>query len=199
MSSKNEDYVSRETLLREKAHQYFLLLEKWNQAHSLVQSNSLKDFFERHFNDSTQLLPFIYESNPTIIDVGSGAGFPAIPLAIYGHDVTASEINNKKLSFLKYCRFELSLQNLSIFEGDIYSQKKSFDIVTARAFSALENLLIIQKNVSRETTRGLYLKGKSYVSEMEKASKKWHFDVKIHPSQTSPEGVILEITNLKTK
>lgn len=193
--------VSRETSddLENKYQAYLNLLEKWNNSFSLVQSDSLKQYFDRHLADSLQLIKYITDKTHTILDVGSGAGFPAIPLATHSYQITASEIVSKKISFLKYCRYELALNTLDIYDGDVYLLSKSYDVVTSRAFSELDNLLKIQSNVSRETTYGLYLKGKTYEAELEKAREKWGFDAKIYPSQTSSEGVILEIRNLKAK
>lgn len=189
--------VSRETLM--SRHKIFLdLLKKWNTSYNLVQKNTLDDFFMRHWEDSLQVGQFIFDKGMKILDIGSGAGFPGIPLACNGYDVTLCEIIGKKVAFLKIARHELQL-DFEIIDSDAYKIDKVYDIITSRAFSELENILKIMRNVSHETSRGLFLKGKKHREEIEKARDKFTFDVNIHPSQTSPDGVVLEITNLQEK
>lgn len=189
--------VSRETLEARK-NTYFNLLQKWNKTHNLVQSDSLGDFLSRHWEDSLQLREYISLGDLRILDIGSGAGFPGIPLACDGYDLTLCEIISKKVAFLKMAKSELGI-DFKIIDSDAYKIRETFDIITSRAFSSLENILKIMVNVSHETSKGLFLKGKTFEEEIKKARDKFIFDMNIYPSQTSSEGVILEITNLKKK
>lgn len=189
--------VSHETL-EDRKNTYFDLLQKWNKTHNLVQSNSLDDFLCRHWEDSLQLTKYIPLLNLRIFDIGSGAGFPGIPLACAGYNVTLCEIISKKVAFLKTAKSALGL-DFKIIDSDAYKIHETFDIITSRAFSALENILEIMMNVSHETSKGLFLKGKTFEEEVKKARDKFVFDLNIYPSQTSLEGVVLEITNLKKK
>lgn len=189
--------VSRETLLFRR-NIFLDLLRKWNATHNLVQEKTLDDFFSRHWDDSLQLASIITDPSLKILDIGSGAGFPGIPLSAAGYNLSLCEITSKKIAFLKIARHEIGL-NYKIIDEDVWGLEGEYDIVMSRAFSNLENILKIMKKVSRETSKGIFLKGKKYKEEVENARTKFLFDLKIYPSQTSLEGVILEISNLQEK
>lgn len=124
--------VSRETI-NERKEIYFSLLSKWNLKINLVQEDSLKDFEERHWCDSLQLLSYITDSSLKILDIGSGGGFPGIPLAIHDLDITLTEIIDKKRIFLKEVIRQCDLKNTKTGK-DAFQIKDKFDIITSRAF-----------------------------------------------------------------
>lgn len=190
-------HVSRETI-EEHKELYFALLSKWNQKINLIQEESLNDFEERHWKDSVQLLDHIKDPSLTILDIGSGGGFPGIPLAIHGFYITMSEIIDKKRIFLKEVIRQCNLTNANT-TSDAFQIKEKYDVVVSRAFSSLKNILSIHLNVSRETTRGFYLKGETFQEELHDALKLFSFNFIIHPSKTSKDSVILEIFNLSKK
>jgi 16S rRNA (guanine527-N7)-methyltransferase len=183
--------------INESKQVYFNLLHKWNKAYNLVQEKTVEDFENRHWKDCYQIVSLIPE-NSRILDVGSGAGFPGIVLAMAGFNVTLCEINQKKMIFLKEVTRLCHLHNVS-FATDINNVMDHYDVVVSRAFSNLTDLLGIMKNVSRETssTVGIFLKGKTFQEEIENARLLYDFDVDITPSQTSADSVILKIRNLK--
>jgi 16S rRNA (guanine527-N7)-methyltransferase len=192
-------FVSRETLEDRKAI-YYDLLRKWNKSYNLVQQNTLKDFDHRHWDDSIQIAEYIANDEKSILDIGSGAGFPGLVLASAGYlNVTLCEIGHKKREFLKEAARQLNVK--AEIENDCYVIDKTFDFVVSRAFSELRILLEVQNNVSRETndTIGLYLKGEKHLEEIRKAQEKWAFDFEIFPSKTSEKGVILEIRKVEKK
>lgn len=191
------DIVSRETI-EERKKLYFLLLHKWNQKINLIQEDSLNDFEERHWNDSIQLLDLINDVSLKIFDIGSGGGFPGIPLAIHNFHITLSEIIHKKRVFLKEVIRQCHLVNAKT-TSDAFQIKEQYDIIVSRAFSSLKNILSVHLNVSRETTKGFYLKGENFQNEINEALKIFSFNFIIHPSKTSKDSVILEIFNLSKK
>ncbi len=191
------EIVSRETL-SERKEIFRDQLSYWNKKINLVEKGSLRDFDKRHWEDSLQLLDYIHFPESHILDLGSGGGFPGIVLGIHGFNITLTETVKKKTVFLREIIRRCKLENCIVAE-DAKNINNFFDYVTARAFSELKTLLRCQVNVSRETTKGLYLKGKSYFKELEEASKEFSFNTQLFPSQTCPDGVIIEISNLIKK
>ncbi|MES2252133.1 MAG: RsmG family class I SAM-dependent methyltransferase [Pseudomonadota bacterium] len=177
---------------------YYEILTKWNQAHNLVQRNTLvpSEFEKRHLIDCWQLIPHFSKEQP-ILDIGSGAGLPGVLLAIAGFNVHLCEIDLNKLSFLKVCISHLEL-NCSTKHSDANLITDKYTHVSSRAFSKLSNLLKVQWNVSRET-KGVYLKGANYKSELDEAARMWDFEVKLINSKSSHEGMILLVTKLSPK
>ena len=186
--------VSRETVDSFKS--YYEMLYRWNKSISLMKISNWDDFYQRHIIDSIQLCELI-DKDIKIIDIGSGAGIPGIPLSIMGHNVTMVESTLKKTTFLKQSINSLKL-NASIISDRI--ENISFNepvTITARALTSLENLVSYMENVSRETV-GIFLKGKTLEDEIVKAKKEWLFDSQIYNSITG-DGYIIKVTNLKRK
>ena len=126
---------------------YRELLLSWNEKFNLTAITDLDEIEEKHFIDSLYLDKFVSLDNKTLLDVGSGAGFPGIPLAI-AHPtlkVTLLESNGKKVTFLKEVVKELRLTNVEVVQArsEEFSKRESFDIVTARAVKELNVLLEI--------------------------------------------------------
>jgi len=154
------------------------------------------EFYQRHMIDSIQLCELI-DKVVRIIDIGSGAGIPGIPLSIMGYNVTMVESTLKKTTFLKQSINSLKL-NAHVISDRIENTNFNEPVtVTARALTSLENLLSYMENVSRETV-GIFLKGKTLENEIVKAKKEWLFDSQIYNSITG-DGYIIKVTNLKRK
>lgn len=189
------EFVSRETV--EKYQLYLIELEKWNRALSLVQKSTLSAFWTRHILDSLQVLEYI-ENAASIIDIGAGAGFPGMVLAIAGiRNITLCESNRKKCIFLEEVK-RITQAKVNIYNGRVEDlQDVKFDLIISRACSSLSQLFQYGSFVSRETnSRFLLHKGGSYLDEIEEAKKNWSFEwIKI-PSITSKDGVILDIRNV---
>lgn len=179
------------------------LLVKWQQAKNLVSRETLTDFWSRHVADSLQLLPLI-ASVTTVLDLGSGGGFPAIPLAIAGKGSARHffliESNHRKCAFLRQAARELRL-NVDVFaeriEGAQGLELPMPDVITARALANLNRLFSYMAPLSGPNTRLLLHKGREYGEEVEQAAAHWQFDMVIHDSITDPEGVILEMSSLR--
>ena len=189
--------VSRETLARLKA--YVGLLTEWNARHNLVSKTSLDEVWQRHVLDSAQLAPLIPPEAKTLADLGSGAGFPGLVLAVLLQErvaVTLFEATRKKAEFLRAAsdRLELgvAVRNQRIEEAT----REAFDVVTARACAPLPELLEYAQHFAGPKTVCLFLKGQNVGVELTEAGKSWRMKVREHPSVTHPFGVVLEIREL---
>ena len=124
---------------------YLELLLEWNEKFNLTAITDKDEVEEKHFIDSIALVKFFDVKNKTLLDVGSGAGFPGIPLAIVEPSlhVTLLESNGKRVSFLKEAVKQLNLTNVDIIQGRVeeLGLREKYDIVTARAVKELNILL----------------------------------------------------------
>ena len=146
------DYTpfSLNTVQQQQLQQLHALLVEWNKLHNLTRLTTLHDFLTGHLLDSFQLVSCIQTYNPqNILDIGAGAGFPSIPLAIaFPHiQITAMDATQKKTRFIEYVQQTLKLDNLYIITGraeEVAHQpayREQYDLVTARAVAALPVLL----------------------------------------------------------
>ena len=125
---------------------YIELLLKWNKTVSLTTVTQVDQILAFHFGESLFALPMLPVEKSRLADVGSGAGFPGVPLAMArpSLDVTLIEPNAKKFAFLNEVIRQLSLANVSAFRGrtdDIQSSDERFEVVTARAVGQFDDLL----------------------------------------------------------
>jgi 16S rRNA (guanine527-N7)-methyltransferase len=189
--------VSRETLARLKA--YAGLLTAWNARFNLVSARSLEDVWRRHIWDSAQLAAFLPASAASLIDLGSGAGFPAVVLALMRPElrVVATDSTAKKCRFLEEVAARtganVEVRNARLEEGG----PEAFDVVTARACAPLTRLLGYAQRFQGPDTANLFLKGLSVEVELTEARKCWRMKALKHPSRTDPSGAILEIRELR--
>jgi 16S rRNA (guanine527-N7)-methyltransferase len=189
--------VSRETLARLKS--YVELLRDWNTRHNLVSARSLEDVWRRHVWDSAQLALFIPPYAISLVDLGSGAGFPGLVLAelLRGRlSVTLYEATRKKAEFLAMAAERLQLKVDVRNERIESSPRQPFDVVTARAVAPLGRLLSYAQPFLGKDTVCLFLKGQSVAAELTEARKSWRMNVSQHQSATDSSGVILEIREL---
>jgi 16S rRNA (guanine527-N7)-methyltransferase len=188
--------VSRETLARLKA--YLGLLSDWNSRHNLVSAASLEDAWRRHFLDSAQLATFIGKEDRTLVDLGSGAGFPGLVLAALRPQlsVTLYESIRKKCDFLRAAAERMAL-NVDVQNARIEdAPARISDIVTARACAPLDRLLGYAQHFVGPQTRCLLLKGQNVEVELTEARNSWTMEVTRHPSVSGPSGTILDIRGL---
>ena len=189
--------VSRETLARLKA--YAGMLADWNARHNLVSKASLEEVWQRHIWDSAQLAPLIPRGTKTLVDLGSGAGFPGLVLAVLlqgSVGVTLYESTGKKAEFLRAVAARLGLAVDVRSERIEYAAPVAFDVVTARACAPLPKLLEYAQHFAGRQTVCLFLKGQNVGVELTEARKSWRMKVREHPSETHPFGVVLEIREL---
>lgn len=192
--------VSRETLGRLKL--FAGLLEDWNARLNLVSVSSLADVWRRHIWDSAQLVDLIPPATASLVDLGSGAGFPGLILAILLRERSAVrtvlyEATTKKCSFLNEAAVctgaPVEIRNGRIENAD----REPFDILTARACAPLEKLLGYAQTFQGPETVNLFLKGQSVAVELTEAGKSWNMKATRHPSRSDPSGVILEVRELR--
>ena len=195
--------VSRETIADLETFQNLVL--EWNKKFNLISKSSEKDIWKRHILDSLQLINYIDTEDKTLYDFGSGAGFPGVVLAIFAKhnlpnlNITLIESIKKKAHFLEEVKNALGL-NVNIINDRIEKIKlKKSDIITSRALAALENLFEYAIPFSKKDTKLIFPKGISWQVELENAQKKWNFTYDKIPSETSEEGVILIVKNLRRK
>lgn len=195
----NKQNVSRETIERLKIYQH--LLETWQKKVNLVSASTLPFAWERHFKDSLQLLPYLPQKKVSLIDLGSGAGFPGLVLAIARPetlDVTLVEADLKKCLFLENVSRE-TFSPVTILRSRIESLESTLkaDVITARGLAPLTLLLGYAISLMKEEAACLFLKGKEFEKEIQEAQKKWEFDLEIFPSLADSRGRILKIKYLK--
>ena len=196
--------VSRETIVSLK--KYEDILTKSNKNMNLVGNSTINDIWIRHFLDSAQVFDFVEKNEKTLIDVGSGAGFPGLVLAILAKDkkiplkIKLIEKSSKKAKFLKKLINELQLDaeviNKNIFE---YTKKLSADVFVARAFKPLKIFLPLIHNKVENWKKILIFLGKTGKSELLQASKSWHIEYKQRMSVTSSDSIVVQINKLKKK
>lgn len=183
---------------KEKFVEYENLLKEWSAKMNLVAPSTLTDVQTRHIRDSAQLAKYI-PKNVNIIDLGSGAGFPGVVLAILGWNVTCIESIGKKTRFLSELKEKLNLPNLTIINDRIenFLSKTPVNagefVFTARAFASL---IKIFDYTIKTKCRLFLLKGREIESEIQTAKTKYKFDYKLYKSETG-DGFIITINNLK--
>lgn len=187
--------VSRETLAELQIYAEMLAASP----HNLVSQSTLGDVWHRHMWDSAQLVPLIPPEATTLADLGSGAGFPGLVLAILLKGrvkVRLFEATKKKADFLAAVTERLKLPVKVHNERIEAAKPKPADVITARAFAPLPQLLTYAHRFLGPRTVCLFLKGQSHTAELTEARRNWNMTVQSHPSQTHPLGVVLEIRDL---
>ena len=192
--------VSKETLQRLQA--YADLLEKWQKKINLVGSNTIADLWNRHMLDSAQLFPLLPRPECTIMDFGSGAGFPGLVLAILGGpQVTMVESDGRKCAFLAEAMRETKagplarLQNCRIEE----LLSRPVDVVMSRGLAPLGKLLAFAEPFLREDSICLFLKGKKADEELTQTEKNWKMQITKIQSQSDPSGMIFKLESVKRR
>ena len=187
--------VSRETLERLEA--YAELLRRWSGRINLVGRNTLGDLWRRHFLDSAQLLPFIPNKTRQLVDLGSGAGFPGLVLAILGvPGVELIESDARKCVFLREAA-RIANAPVTIVDSRIETVKPHLaEIVTARACAPLDKLLPLAERFIGPNTLCLFLKGEHVEEELTAARQGWRMSAAGHPSRADPRGVVLKLEQI---
>jgi tRNA uridine 5-carboxymethylaminomethyl modification enzyme len=182
--------VSRETLARLEA--YVGLLRRWSARVNLVGRSTLDDVWRRHFLDSAQLRLFLPNSAHTLIDLGSGAGFPGLVLAILGvPGVELVEADERKCAFIREA-IRITGAPVELRGGRAEAMTaRPYDIVTARACAPLDRLLGLAERFIGPRTRCVLLKGERAGEEIAVARESWTMEVSTRPSRTDPRGVVV--------
>ena len=196
--------VSRETITSLKKYEDILI--KANKTLNLIGNSTIKDIWTRHFLDSVQVIDFIDKNNKTLVDLGSGAGFPGLVLAIALKDrkiplkIKLIEKSPKKVKFLKNLINELQL-NVEVINQNILEEpiKLFDDVFIARAFKPLKIILQLMHNKAKNWKKIFIFLGKTGKNELLQASKSWDIEYKQRVSVTSNDSTVIEINRLKKK
>jgi 16S rRNA (guanine527-N7)-methyltransferase len=176
------------------------LLEKWQPAINLVSRNTLADVWRRHVLDSLQILPLIPRTASTLVDLGSGAGFPGlIVAAARPHlQVRLVEADARKCAFLAEVA-RVAAPGAQIINARIESlSAEPVDVVTARALAPLPRLLAWANKFVADPTICLFHKGGSLGTELTEARRHWIMTVDRVPSVTAPDAAILRVAGLRS-
>lgn len=207
---------------------YERLLREWNSSTNLVQQDTLDDFWVRHILDSLQILPLLDQASrrslvsdqedlfstmkeispfdqkmvkhalTSILDIGSGAGFPGMVLAICGYkNVTLCESNHKKCIFLE----EVARQthtDIIVLNQRVEHLSETYDIFVSRAVTDLQRLCsMMASHMAPENAIGVFHKGRRWKEEVSQAELIWSFETQAYLSITSPDSVILVLNDLR--
>lgn len=148
--------------------EYLYLLAKWNQVYNLTAVRSMNLMVERHILDSLAVLPWI--RGQRLLDVGSGAGLPGIPLALISTDraVVLLDSNGKKVRFLQEVKRQLQLTNVEVVyrRAESYQPSQGFDTVISRALSDLEQMMSWTEHLINRQGVWIAMKGRYPEAEL---------------------------------
>ena len=196
--------VSRETITSLKKYEDLLI--KANKSLNLVGNSTINQIWSRHFLDSAQVIDFVDKNDKCLVDLGSGAGFPGLVLAIACRDrkiplkIKLIEKSSKKVKFLKNVIEELDLK-VEVFNQNILEEEIKFveDVFIARAFKPLKKILQLMHNNAENYKKIFIFLGKTGKNELLQASKSWDIEYKQRVSVTSSDSMVIEINRLKKK
>jgi 16S rRNA (guanine527-N7)-methyltransferase len=155
--------VEKQSLLN-----YLDLLAKWNNTYNLTAITSKKEMVTKHLLDSLAIIPYL--KGPRIIDVGSGAGLPGIPIAMAKSEyrVFLLDSNGKKIRFLQHIVRQLKLDNVEIVQSraENYHPSTGFDTVVTRAFSNINQMITWTQHLILAKGRWLAMKGRMPKEEL---------------------------------
>jgi len=173
---KEEIALSYEIVI--KLENFASLLNEWNQIHNLTGAKTI-DAIYVNIVDSLYPLTFI-EKPKTLLDVGTGAGFPGSVLAIAlpETEVVLAEPLKKRVSFLKYAAIDLELENVKVEAKRVeYVEHDAFDLITSRAVTNTKLLLDLTKDISDSKTEYLFYKGSRVFDEIEDVQHQLRYDI----------------------
>lgn len=200
--------VSRETM--DGLHKFAELFTAWNRKINLISAASADQLWTRHIADSAQLVRLA----PTArhwLDIGSGGGFPGAIVAILMRDrddasVHLVESNRKKAAFLSRVARETRASAIvhACRVEDLHQRMgepglRSMDVVSARAVAHLDQLIELAHPWLVSGARALFQKGRDYRRELDECRVEWSFDLVEHPSRVDPDGVILELYDVRRR
>ncbi|MGL5114058.1 MAG: 16S rRNA (guanine(527)-N(7))-methyltransferase RsmG [Beijerinckiaceae bacterium] len=195
-------YVSRETRLRLEV--IVRELTRWQEKINLIAPATLPDVWTRHVEDSLQLWPLATDTRKWI-DLGSGGGFPGLPIAavlaeVSGGQITLVESNGKKCAFLREVA-RIAALPATVIHARIETlparfADEAFDVVTARALAPLPELLKLAAPLIKDHTIGLFPKGEDVDDELRNAMRGWQFKHDLIDSQTAQGARIVRLSQL---
>ena len=184
-------------LLIEKLEIYLATLKKWNKVYNLTAINEDSEIIVKHFLDSLSVNQYIQNSG-RILDVGTGAGFPGLILALFNPEKSFVLVDgvSKKISFLQEMIGKLNLKNVIAVHTKIeqYNVAEQFDIIISRAFADIKKMTKLTSHLIKDGGKFIAMKGPDVMSELDDISLPF-----VHHDITVPflEGTrkIIEIKN----
>jgi 16S rRNA (guanine527-N7)-methyltransferase len=189
--------VPRETMERLAA--FAALLREENARQNLISRASLDHLWERHILDSAQLLRFVPSGAGTWLDLGTGAGFPGLVVALLHRAiVTMVEARRLRGDFLMRAADLLGIAGkVEIVCAKVEAlPTRSFDVISARAFAPLDTLLALGERFSTDETLWVLPKGRNAKTELEAAHASWQGDFRLEQSLTDADAKILVATGV---
>ncbi len=180
-----------------KIKKFINFLLKYNNRYNLISKNTEKEVWSRHVLDSAQLISFLNtDKNLKISDLGSGAGFPGIILAIYDNNfkfhVKLYEKSSVKRNFLNMVKHKLALKNVEV-KDNVYDKFLSTDIIVCRAFKKLNEIIRISREITEKPHKLIILKGKNAQIEINNVSLDKNYSYKLISSITDKNSKIILI------
>ena len=178
--------------------EYINELKLYNTHTNLVGKSTLLNPWKSHILDSLQIAPLIKNKNFSILDMGTGAGFPGNVLSIFGFEnVTLLDSNGKKINFLKNIKKKMNLKSKIVLGRVENLNNVKYDIIVSRALGNLSKLLSYSHKLLKKNTVLIFLKGKTVNDEISQAKKKWLFQYTQYQSISDYRGTVLYINNIK--
>ena len=168
-------------------------LRSANTKHNFISKSTENNIWHRHILDSAQLVKFIDFSKGSLSDLGSGAGFLVLILALFNNNkdfhVKLYEKSPVKRAFLEQISKKLSI-NTQIY-GNIYDEKIDSEYVVSRAFKKLETIIQVSREIVKKSHKLIILKGQNAQKDLKKAFKKEKYDYKLENSITNEGSKII--------
>jgi 16S rRNA (guanine(527)-N(7))-methyltransferase RsmG len=173
-------------------------LQRWNGRINLVAPGDEPQLWQRHILDSAQLVPLLPGRTGTLIDLGSGAGFPGLIIAILtSWHVQLVEADHRKAAFLReVARATGTHVTIHAIRSEAL-QTMPADVVTARAYAPLVSLIPVAERLVARGGVCLFPKGRGAKDELTAAAREWHMRVERFPSRTSPDATLLRISEIR--
>ena len=166
----NELGYENDFLLIEKLEIYLATLKKWNKVYNLTAINEDSEIITKHFFDSLSVNGFIQNSQ-RILDVGTGAGFPGLILALFNPDKSFVLVDgvSKKISFLQEMIGKLNLKNVMAVHIKVeeYKVTEQFDIIISRAFAEIKKMIKLTKHLIKVNGKFIAMKGPDVMNELD--------------------------------
>lgn len=173
-----KESIQLDNQIVEKLEAFSVLLHEWNQIHNLTGAKTIEKIYE---NIVDSLYPLTFVDKPkTLLDVGTGAGFPGFVLgvALPDTEVTLAEPLKKRVSFLKYASINLGLSNIKVEAKRVEQVVHApFELITSRAVTDTKFLLQLTQGVSDEKTSYLFYKGSRVFGEVEAVQHQLSYDI----------------------
>ncbi|WP_093315804.1 16S rRNA (guanine(527)-N(7))-methyltransferase RsmG [Sphingomonas jatrophae] len=192
-------HVPHETIDRLKS--FVQILDEASAGQNLISAGTRPQLWQRHILDSLQLLP-LAEGTGSWLDVGTGAGFPGLVIAIAepNRQMILAEPRALRVGFLREVASKLHLDNVAVHQKKVQLiASPPVSVISARAVAPLTNLIESTTHLADEQTLWLLMKGRSARSELEQARATWQGEFRLVPSLTDPDAAIVVASGLKRR